>query len=330
MDEKAATAIADLLTPANPEREIAQGRRACYLILVRGETPGAMVRLAEGSNRLGRSEDNAWQIRAPDVSRHHALIQARHERATLIDLGSTNGTFLNGRRLAEHDPSALNDGDRVRFGAAVDVKFVRPDACEERFHRELYERAVRDPLTGLYNRGFFLEQAATLAARVSSRGMGLAVIVLDVDHFKKVNDRHGHDTGDAVLREVATVIRQSTRSEDLVARYGGEEFVAALPVASRPQAAERAERIRASLASRAIALPEGTLNVTASLGVAFAPPGWDRAIASLLTEADSALYLAKRSGRDRVVVTPEPACSTEEFSVALLDPGLPALLGIRK
>ena len=103
--------------------------------------------------------------------------------------------------------------------------------------------------------------------------------MLDIDHFKRINDTHGHDVGDAVLREVAGVLRQATRADDLVARYGGEEFVVALPVAAPDQATERAERVRSTLASRRILAGGIPLRVTASLGLAFTPPGRPRSVA---------------------------------------------------
>ena len=212
-----------------------------------------MQRLGAGGTRLGRSHENTVRFADLGVSRRHASIVADAQgEVWLTDLESTNGTYLNDGRVAPHVPHRLHDGDRVRLGSSVVVKFVRLDPCDERFQRELFERTVRDPLTGLYNRSYFLDQIGPLADLGTSRGQGLAVLMLDIDHFKRVNDTLGHDAGDAVLREVAAVLRESTRGEDLVARYGGEEFVAALPVASPGQATERAERIRANLAARRI------------------------------------------------------------------------------
>ena len=167
---------------------------------------------------------------------------------------------------------------------------------------------MRDPLTGLYNRSFFLDQIGPMAELGASRGQGLAVLMLDIDHFKRVNDTLGHDAGDAVLREVAAVLRESTRGEDLVARYGGEEFVAALPVASPGQATERAERIRVEPRRPADRPPGGSppLRVTASLGLAFAHPGRLRSASALITAADHCLYQAKNAGRNRVVFRVDP------------------------
>ena len=124
----------------------------------------------------------------------------------------------------------------------------------------------------------------------------MALLMLDIDHFKRVNDRYGHVAGDEVLREVAAVIRESTRSEDLVARYGGEEFVIALPVSVQDRAIERAEIIRCELAERRIIARNDELQVTASVGLSFAPPGRLRNVSALLLSADQALYEAKSRG----------------------------------
>src|SRR6185437_4663146 len=104
----------------------------------------------------------------------------------LTDLGSTNGTFLNGQRLPEQAPVRIRDGDRVQFGSSIVVKFVRLDPCEEKFQRELYERAVRDSLTGLFNRGYFLSEVGLLGDRGALRGLGMAIFMIDIDHFKRI------------------------------------------------------------------------------------------------------------------------------------------------
>jgi diguanylate cyclase (GGDEF)-like protein len=302
MDEKSATHPCGLIAPSDLELP-AVAERPMYLILVSGGIPGAMLRLAREGTRLGRAGDNTIQWHDVSVSRHHAAIRVDDEGVTrLADLGSTNGTFVNGRRLAPDAPVRLQDGDRIRLGTSIVVKFVRLEPCEEQFQRELFERSVRDALTGLYNRSYFLDQVEPLAGLGAQRGLGLAILMIDIDHFKRINDTHGHDVGDGVLREVAGVLRASTRPEDLVARYGGEEFVVALPVVAPDQATERAERIRANLAERRIVTPAGApLRVTASIGLAIAPAGRPRSTAALISTADRCLYQAKHAGRNRVV-----------------------------
>ncbi len=303
MDDNGATNLCDLLTPSGSGIAPAStSQYPTYLIVLSGGIPGAMLRLSAGGSRLGRSADNTIQLPDASISRYHAFLGDDDEgQVRLTDLGSTNGTFLNGRRLPENTPVRVQDGDRLQFGASVIVKFIRPDPCEEQFQREMFERTVRDPLTGLYNRAFFFAQFGPLADRGALRGLGTAVLMLDIDHFKRINDTHGHDVGDAVLREVAGVIRQATRTDDLVARYGGEEFVVALPVAAPDQATERAERVRSTLASKRILANGIPLKVTASLGLAFTPAGRPRSVAALIATADKGLYQAKNAGRDRTV-----------------------------
>ncbi|MFO0908712.1 MAG: GGDEF domain-containing protein [Isosphaeraceae bacterium] len=308
MDDKSDTQIG--LAVAQLEGTPEGGRsatRPMYLIVVGGGIPGAMIRLDSAGAEIGRSNENT--VRVPDlsVSRHHARIRVDDRGvAWLTDLGSTNGTFLNNRRLAPHATARLDDGDRIQLGSTFVVKFVGLDPCDEQFQRELFERTVRDGLTGLFNRVYFLDQIGPTAQAGAARGLGLAILMLDVDHFKRINDTYGHDAGDAALREVAQVLRECTRNDDLVARYGGEEFVVALTVAAPDQATDRAERIRAAIASRRI--PTGpksaVLRVTASLGLAFAYPGRLRSPEALISAADLGLYQAKHAGRNRVIFHP--------------------------
>jgi diguanylate cyclase (GGDEF)-like protein len=313
MSEKSDTRITRAVALADPETDTSgpcAAERPRYLIVVGGGVPGAMIRLSAEGDRVGRSGENTVRLADLSVSRRHARIAVGPRgTAWLTDVGSTNGTFLNNRRLEPFVAERLDDGDRVQFGSAFVAKFVCLDPTDERFQRELFERSVRDGLTGLYNRGYFLDRVGPTAESAAARGLGLAVLMLDVDHFKKVNDTYGHAAGDAVLREVAAVLRESTRSEDLVARYGGEEFILVLPVAAPDQAAERAERVRAEIAARRVAVTgsDTPLRVTASLGLAFSRPPAHAPLPdpeALIHAADQALYQAKNAGRNRIVFRP--------------------------
>ncbi len=306
MEDKNATFIGDIFRMRQDE-DTAEIARSSYLIVVQGGLPGAMHRLEDGPTSIGRSPENSIQLVEETVSRHHARIEpdpwSDPSAVRLVDLGSTNGTLVNGKRLAKGQSTLLADGDRVQFGTGFVLKYIRPDPCEERFQRELFERGVRDPLTGLFNRAYFLDQVGPLAGRAAMRGLGLAVLMLDVDHFKRVNDQHGHVVGDLVLREVSEVIRGVTRNEDLVARYGGEEFVLALPMPGIPQVTERAERMRQALAQRRVMVEGKELGVTVSIGLAHAEAGLVRPY-HLVAAADKNLYRAKEAGRNRVVAGP--------------------------
>jgi diguanylate cyclase (GGDEF)-like protein len=328
MDDLNDTQIHGALAVAPTSAALSSGTspaRPMYLIVVGGGIPGAMIRLSPEGARLGRSSDSSVRIPELSVSRHHAAISVDDRgSAWITDLGSTNGTFLNNRRLAPHHAARLDDGDRIQLGSSFVVKYVGLDPCDERFQREMFERTVRDPLTGLFNRAYFLDQFVQAAESGMARGLGLAVLMLDIDHFKTINDTCGHDAGDAALREVAQVLRECTRSEDLVARYGGEEFILALTVTAPDQATERAERIRAAIAARRctvhVAGAVQVVRLTVSIGLAFARPGRARRPEGLITAADQGLYQAKRGGRNRVVFHPEAAPFREPLSQVTTSP----------
>jgi diguanylate cyclase (GGDEF)-like protein len=319
MDAKANTRIcAAPLSQDDPETVIAPPNSA-YLIVVSGGIPGTMVRVNDRGTTLGRSADSSFQFSDITVSRQHALLSVDEIGTVYLrDDGSTNGTFVNGKRVTAYRQVSLNDGDRIQLGTSVVLKLARLDPNDELFQREMFERTVRDNLTGLYNRAYLINQIGLLAERDAAQGMGLAVLMLDIDHFKRVNDRYGHLAGDGVLREVASVIRESTRSEDLVARFGGEEFVVALPISVAHLAFDRADRIRTNLAKRRIRTEGKEIQVTASIGLAFGPPGRTRNEMALIMTADEALYQAKAQGRNCVVlghhamqISPSPTESAE-------------------
>jgi two-component system, cell cycle response regulator len=302
MDAKANTHICASPVPQTETEPKPPAPASTYMIVVSGGIPGTMLRLSESGTTLGRSAECSFQLFDITVSRQHALVTIDGQGAIhLTDQKSTNGTFVNNKRIAAHRAVRLNDGDRVQLGTNVVFKLVRLDPSDERFQREMFERTVRDNLTGLYNRAYFLNQIGLLAEQNALQGVGLAVLMLDIDHFKRINDRYGHVAGDQVLREVAVVIRESTRNEDLVARYGGEEFVIALPVSVPDLATERAERIRWNITERKIVAAGAEIPVTASIGLAYSSPGRTRNEMGLIMTADQALYQAKADGRNRVV-----------------------------
>ncbi len=174
---------------------------------------------------------------------------------------------------------------------------------------KLNEMATTDALTGLSNRRHFFNQMASEVNRHRRHKRDLSCIFMDLDHFKKINDEHGHATGDATLRSVGQLLRKRCRTEDICARYGGEEMVILLPETAQAKAQEVAEDLRQQLAEMAVPLPTGgTLHLTASFGVASLSGDssrWSTASDDLLSRADQAVYRAKDQGRNRVVVAEE-------------------------
>ena len=164
------------------------------------------------------------------------------------------------------------------------------------------EMAITDALTGLFNRRYMENHLGTLIEQAAARGKPLAVMVLDIDYFKSINDSHGHDAGDDVLRDFALRVKRSIRGIDLACRVGGEEFVIVMPETDMAVAAMVAERLRRRIAAEPFPISQGSqhLPVTLSIGIA-ALRGQDDNAAALIKRADQALYRAKRDGRNRVV-----------------------------
>jgi two-component system, cell cycle response regulator len=164
------------------------------------------------------------------------------------------------------------------------------------------EMAITDALTGLFNRRYMESHLGTLLEQAAARGKPLSALVIDIDYFKAINDTHGHDAGDDVLRDFALRIKRSIRGIDLACRYGGEEFVIVMPETDMAVAAMVAERLRRRIAAEPFAIAQGakSIPVTISIGIA-ALRGKEDNAASLLKRADQALYRAKRDGRNRVV-----------------------------
>ncbi len=169
----------------------------------------------------------------------------------------------------------------------------------------LTELAVRDPLTGLHNRRAFTQRLDEALVRSRRSGAPVALLMLDLDHFKDVNDRHGHPAGDQALRTVAALLVRELRAVDVAARLGGEEFGVLLPGTDQAEAVRVAERLRVAVARCPVVCASTTLSVTTSIG-AVAYPRHARTADELSRLADEALYLAKRGGRDRVCGPPGP------------------------
>ena len=190
---------------------------------------------------------------------------------------------------------------------------------KERSDRETYELATTDSLTGVYNRRTFKELAEPQLSRSRRGHLPVSLLMLDLDHFKRINDTYGHLAGDDVLKAFAVLVRNCLRKEDLLARYGGEEFVVLLPGAAPPAAAILAERIREEVAARPFDANGHLVRVTVSQGVASEAGDTLPSLEAMLGRADEALYSAKNQGRNRVVAMPMPQAG------AAAKPGLQAV-----
>jgi diguanylate cyclase (GGDEF)-like protein len=272
------------------------GSQRPWLVVVSGnDSVGKMYPLKDGIT-IGRSPQCDVPLDEDGVSRRHARIEQTADGAVeLVDLDSSNGTFINGDAVSR---AALRDGDKIQIGPTTILKFSYQDDLDEALQRNLYESATRDPLTRAANRKSFDEALARELAFAGRHARSLSVVAFDVDHFKRVNDTHGHAAGDHVLRRLAEIVAVKIRSEDLFARVGGEEFTLLLRDIEGEGARQCAERLRSAVESATFEHDGVKIPVTISAGVAT----WAKGVTgqALLKAADLRLYEAKQGGRNRV------------------------------
>ena len=292
----------------NPADELAtakSGRDRAYLIVLAGSNVGEMYKIAKEAISIGRAQGADLQILDEGISRQHAAIVLRGGEAVIEDAGSRNGTFVNGKRIDRH---VLRDGDKIQVGSTTILKFTYHDQLDESFQQQMYESALRDGLTRAFNKKDFLDRLESEFRFAKRHGTPLALVMLDIDHFKRINDTHGHIAGDQVLATLARRIQETIRTEDVFARYGGEEFAIILRALDSARAMAMAERLRQVIEGIEIKTGQTVVPLTVSLGVAGYPDCNVPDPMALIAVADEALYAAKRGGRNRsqAAVFPPP------------------------
>jgi two-component system, cell cycle response regulator len=270
---------------------------SAYLVVISGPSFGEMYKLKGERSVLGRGEGADIRVLDDGVSRQHAAIERDGGKMVLVDSRSTNGTYCNGTRIQRHD---LTDGDKISIGATTILRFTYQDQVDEHYQKKLFESALRDGLTATFNRRYFLDRLQSEIRFAVRHEKTLALLFADIDHFKKINDEHGHVAGDEVLAAVARVMTATLRAEDVLARYGGEEFAIICREIEADGARALGERLRAAVAEHRFEQAGKVIPVTVSIGVA-AERKLDDAHA-FIAAADEAMYEAKRAGRNRVVV----------------------------
>lgn len=241
-------------------------------------------------------------VQMPDMNGYDVLKLLKEESTT----AQIPIIFVTGKDAVEDEEYGLELG-------AVDyiAKPIRPSIVKARVkthitlkqqHDQLIGMATHDQLTGLYNRHYLSDALSKKVAHVKRHGEALSVIIVDVDHFKNVNDTFGHLMGDLILKAMAKVMQEGARKEDIAARFGGEEFIVILDNCTASDALVKAENLRSQIEALQ---PEG-ITVTASFGVAQLQQDTQR-YEDLLKNADTALYIAKEEGRNRVVLYQQEA-----------------------
>lgn len=262
--------------------------------------PREAARLAEGHDLL------IVDVSSPSFDGLRLCARVRSDAATrqlpilAVVEADDRRTMVRALDLGVNDVIARPiDGGELAARARTQIRRKSyADALRDRLEESL-EMAIKDPLTGLFNRRYASSRLSQALDGLAAGGEPVAAALVDIDHFKRINDSWGHAAGDAVLEGFAVRILREMRAIDIAARFGGEEFILIFPGACADDAMEAAERVRAAVARDVFAVPEGVLSVTVSVGVAEARPGDD--VEDLVGRADAALYEAKASGRNQVV-----------------------------
>ena len=292
-----------VITWANPAASAITGYAADELV-------GRHTRLLKSGRHPQEFYAGLWQTVTRGDTWSGTIVNRRkdgseyHEEQTIAPVVDENGVITHFIAIKQDVTEQRRVQEELkRAHEALGAKVMEIEILNER----LREQAIRDPLTGVYNRRYLDETIARDMARASRSGLPLSVAALDLDRFKQVNDTHGHATGDLVLQRLADVLRANVRASDLVCRSGGEEFVVVMPGASLKAALTRAERWRERFAKELVSVRgavDATVSATVSIGVALHRSRRET-FDACLDRADAALYAAKRGGRNRVVSAEE-------------------------
>jgi diguanylate cyclase (GGDEF)-like protein len=245
---------------------------------------------------IGRDRENDIVLDSDSVSRRHARIELRDGAFFVVDLDSTNGTFVND----EPEPvtaSQLRQGDQLKIGDTI-FKYLSGSDVEAQYHETIFNMTITDGLTDVSNKKQLDNVLAKEIPRALRHGRQLSVMMIDIDHFKDVNDTYGHITGDSVLRDLASILERRLRPDDELGRYGGEEFCAILPETSLEGAIRIGETLRGLVEGHAFVVEGEQIKVTISVGIAELKKGMD--MKAFYKSADEMLYEAKRTGRNKV------------------------------
>jgi two-component system, cell cycle response regulator len=266
------------------------------LVVIYGLDLGRKFDLTKKTTVIGRSSKADIQIDQESISRNHAKVSLSENGVTIKDMGSTNGTYVNDVPITGE--YMLRNGDLVKIGRII-FKFIAGGNIEAAYHDEIYRLTNIDGLTQIYNRRYFEESLEREVSRCNRYNREMSLILMDIDHFKQVNDSFGHLAGDHVLKQLASSIKAHIRREDVFARYGGEEFSLLLPEVDVKGAQAMAEKVRRLIEKQRFEFDKNEISVTLSLGVAALSAG-NRDGADLIRAADSKLYQAKVAGRNKV------------------------------
>jgi diguanylate cyclase (GGDEF)-like protein len=283
------------------QKPIAEGPKGgdCLVVIYTKEPTllGKRFVLDTSPMRVGRGAENHIVLDGDSVSRRHTHLEQRSAVWFAVDDNSTNGTYVNDEQIVREQ--SLTNGDRIKVGPTI-FKYLSGQDVEAQYHEEIYRMTIIDGLTQAHVKRFLLEALEKEIIRARRHTRELSFLMFDIDHFKKINDVHGHLAGDFVLKELARIVQGRIRRDEVFARYGGEEFAIVLPETTLDGARALAEGLREKVEQSRFVFQNESIKVTISIGVSTLTEQ-DKTSTDLIRSADAQLYEAKRGGRNRVV-----------------------------
>jgi two-component system cell cycle response regulator len=278
-----------------------EGKQPC-LVVLRGTDVGKIIPLGTEPITIGRGAECTTVMQDESISRVHVEVQINESGQVVAhDMESTNGIFVDGQKV---DETILKADDKLLLGRRTLLKLMFQDQIEQLYQQEIYQSSTRDALTGIYNRRFLDERMTGDLSLARRHRDPFSFLMFDIDHFKDVNDKYGHQSGDEALVVISAAVKNIIRTEDVFGRYGGEEFAIIAPQIALEGARILGERIRQCIADEKIQgqdSSETIIQLTVSVGVVTVHPNAVAEAITVVSVADDNLYRAKQGGRDQVV-----------------------------
>jgi len=257
------------------------------------------LRISNGFIVLGRGHNCDLTLNDEMISREHCRVWLDGSgNVNVLDLESTNGSEIDDKKINQE---ILQPHNRLKIGKHI-IKIEYKDAEEIRQEELLQSAATTDPLTGISNRKWFEERVNQIVQAAAESNQSIAIVMVDIDHFKQVNDVYGHQTGDVVIKGVAEILNACKRQQDLLARYGGEEFIVCLPDSNPENTMLFCERVRREISNTTFRFGKEQIKVTASLGGVSDIINQESNLQEMTALADKALYHSKKAGRDQSTI----------------------------
>ena len=268
---------------------------ACLVRIYPAGVGGSLIAIDRPAIRLGRGQHCEYELPDEYASREHCVIELVNGQHIIRDLRSMNGTFVNDQQIDQ--PQILKPGDQLRVGYHI-FKYLSENHVEAMYHEAVFQMMTIDALTQTYNKRYFEDAFQREVLRSTRHGRSLGLLMIDVDHFKDVNDKYGHLVGDELLVGLCRRMKLRVRGDEILARVGGEEFAIGAVEIPQDKLYTLANEIRDLVAAKPFETAKGSIPLTISIGAAHSTGVEIYSPKELIERADQKLYDAKASGRN--------------------------------